>query len=280
MNNPAQLQRVFAALQMQMPMTIPPEPDGNSGVLSTGNNNGNTSMTSPGIPEFVPTPDSQLFDSGPTLSLLDGPSSMVLSYPIDDAASFNALGQAPQQPQKSYRDTADVEADVNMLQGHIDSLIESLGLDPDTRAALRGESIDEIVASNQNQNQNNHGHHVHHVNNPTLSTTAAPFSDANPDFDFDSFLTHDFDGSGGGFGLGQGFELSHAAQTNGSEKIGAFLDEVQSVSNESDITVPDGGGDVQQVSKDGGAGGARKRKSEATEMEATTVAVPRTKKKR
>ncbi|GJJ12051.1 hypothetical protein Clacol_006292 [Clathrus columnatus] len=272
LNNPSQLQRVLAAFQPQMHMTLPQDPVGKQDDVNVTLNNSShrNELSSPILPDFRLIPDGQ-FNPSPGLSLLDPSTNLgILHYPSDDA-SFNALTQGGQQLQKNYKDTKEVEAEVNLLQGHIDSLIESLGLDPSTSAVLRGDHVDDIVGTSSND--------------AMLPSTSSQLSDANPDFDFDSFLTQDFDTSGNGLGFAQGFDLSSVAQTNGSEKIGAFLDEVQSVSNGSDITAPDGG-EVQHASKtsvDGtnsGTGGMRKRKSDALDYVSDPNAAARTKKKR
>lgn len=266
-NNPAQLQRVLAALQSQMPVTIPPDPGPDNTVSKEG-------MSSPPLLNFRPPIDGRL-SPGP-MSLLSAASNLSLSSG-DDSAALNALAQSSNQLQKSYKDAAEVEADVNTLQGHIDSLIESLGLDPSTIAVLRGE---------QNQTQQ-------HADDEIVSSTAATtgqtlppprLSDANPDFDFDAF--YDFD-AGGVLGAGT-TAFDATVQQNGAEQLGAFLDEVRSVSNESDKTA---GSmldnetppvDMVDTAAKGGGKKSKKRKSDVAQLGDEMVnpkpKAPRTKK--
>ncbi|KAF8577260.1 hypothetical protein K439DRAFT_567112 [Ramaria rubella] len=221
LNNPAQLQRILAALQSQLPVSIPSDSGPDGAHISR--------ETVPSPPPFnLRQPSDGQLSPGSTLSLLSAATNMgALSLPTgDDPATLNELAQSSHQLQKSYKEAADVEEDVNTLQGHIDSLIESLGLDPSAAAILRGEgqqehqhADDEIVSSTA----------------PHLNTL--PLSDANPDFDFDAFLSQDFDPNAGLNGFNPGTPAFDAVtQRNGVDRLGAFLDEVQSVSNESDVT--------------------------------------------
>lgn len=255
LNNPAQLQRVLAALNATLPMQMPL-----AGELGSETSTGNFAPPSPPLlGDFNTSSDGRL-SPGATLSLLGGTSDMgplSLSSPTDDAATLNALAQSTNQLHKSYKGAAEVEADVNMLHGQIESLIESLGLNSHTTSTLR-EGDDDIIASS----------------GPSLSSIpATPLPDTGSDFDFDSFLTFDASNPSG---------FSPILQ-NGADRLGAFLDEVQSVSNESDVAQTPG------VSEGLGAlldstthpEGSRKRKSDVMDLEGEVKVpkVPRTNKK-
>ncbi|KAF8498344.1 hypothetical protein JB92DRAFT_2984747 [Gautieria morchelliformis] len=231
LDNPSQLQRVLAALQSQMPVSMPPDPGPDNTRLSR------EAMSPPPSYNFRPPPDGQL-SPGSTLSLLSAvPNMGGLSLSSgDDPTALNALAQGSNQLQKSYKDAAEVEADVNTLQGHIDSLIQSLNLEPSMAAALRGE---------QHQQQQQHQQHqqAENTDDEIVSSTAATglpvppprLTDESHDFDFDAYLSQDFDAGAGLGGLLPGTAGFDAAiQQSGAERLGAFLDEVRSVSNESE----------------------------------------------
>jgi hypothetical protein len=259
LNNPTQLQRVLAALQSQMPVSMPPDPGSENTQISR------EGVSPPPLFNYRPPIDGQL-SPGSTLSLLSAASHPTLSSG-DDSTALNALAQSSSQLQKSYKDAAEVEADVNTLQGHIDSLIESLGLDPTMTAALRGEQ------QHQQQTQQ------HHTDDEIVASTAATtgqtlqpprLSEASPDFDFDAFLSQDFD-AGGALSAGT-MAFDATMQQNGAERLGAFLDEVHSVSNESDNTVgsmPDHEASPVEmddtVAKEGGKK-SKKRKSDVAQL--------------
>ncbi|KAF8522180.1 hypothetical protein BU17DRAFT_45337 [Hysterangium stoloniferum] len=242
-NNPAQLQRVIAALQSQLPMSLPPD----LGPEPSNLPHDGLDLSIPPAPDmssFCPPPDGQL-SPGSTLSLLSmasglpGPPTVA---PGDDTTALNALAHSSNQLRKSYKDAADVEADVNTVESHIDSLMKSLGLDPNMNAVLRGEQDEEIVNSSGEQPQP-----------PNLSD----LPEATQDFDFESFLTQEFDPNSGMVN----FDVGNAEQN--AEQIGAFLDEVRSVSGGSDATVESDMGEGAERS--GGTGVRRKRKSEVEE---------------
>jgi len=143
---------------------------------------------------------------------------------------------------------------VNNLQANINSLIESFGLDANTAAVLRGENMhhtdDDIVTT---------------VGQPSSTIPAGQYDNVMGDdtFDFDSFLLDPSMHQQTGFN----------AMQNGADRIGAFLDEVRSVSNDSEVTAqtPDstivGAADTQDGDSGGMVGvGAKKRKSDAVEL--------------
>jgi len=80
--------------------------------------------------------------------------------------------------QKTYRDTAEIEEDVNALHSSINSLIESLGLDPNVmESSHRQDDLSTIIPSD-----------------PVISSASTAGADAQgdpltQDFDFDQFLT-------------------------------------------------------------------------------------------
>lgn len=266
-NNPTQLQHVLAALQSQMPVSIPADPGAEAAQISR------ETAPTPSF-NFRPPVDGQLSPTS-TLSLLSAASSMGALSTVpsgDDMPSLGMLAQSGSQFQKTYKEAADVEADVNTLHGHIDSLIESLGLDASMTAALRGES-DHLADGDIVSSTTTDAHRP--LPPPQLS-------DVNPDVDFDAFLSHNFD-KGVGMDLSGVGAFDAAAQQNGAEKFGAFLDEVRSVSNESDVTASSAVVDSERVElMDDAAKKSRKRKSDSIELwgEAQATKVPRMKKKR
>lgn len=278
MNNPSQLQRVLAALQSPIPMAMDTGPD--------KTHVSREAVTSPPLYNFRPPADG-LLSPGSTLSLLSAASNAGnLSLPPgDDPVALNALAQSSNQLQKSYKDAAEVEADVNVLQGHIDSLIESLGLDSNMTAVLRGEQ------QRQQQQQHTDDEIVSSTEATGHAIPAPRLTDVNPDFvDFDAFLSQDFDAGTGLGGLGHvHVPFDPIVQQNGAERFGAFLDEVQSVSNESDKTAAESLLEKDRLSinneNTGAKGGKvpRKRKSDVAELNEEvkpTVKTPRTMKER
>jgi len=224
-------------------MSLPPDPDPEpSNSLHDGLDI--SIPSAPDLSSFCPPPDGQL-SPGSTLSLLSVANGMA-GFPVvasgDDTAALNALAHSSNQLRKSYKDAADVEADVNTVESHIDSLMKSLGLDPNMSAVLRGEQDEEIVNSSGEQPQP-----------PNLSN----FPEPTQDFDFESFLTQEFNP----YSNMANFDVHNAEQN--AEQIGAFLDEVKSVSGGSDATVES---DMAEGAQSGGGTGAgRKRKSEVQE---------------
>jgi heat shock transcription factor len=164
--------------------------------------------------------------------------------PGDDVTALNALAHSSNQLRKSYKDNAEIEADVNSVESHIDSLMKSLGLDLNTSAVLRGEQDDEIVSSSGMQSEL-----------PNLSH----LPEANQDFDFESFLTQDFDPNAGL----AGFDVGNA------EQLGAFLDEVRSVSGGSDVTIESDM--VEGANRGGEIKVGTKRKSDTVDLKTKKV---------
>ena len=193
-----------------------------------------------------------------------------ISPPSDDATTLNALAQNSSQLQNTYKDASDIEADVNNLQANIDSLIESFGLDANTAATLRGENIlhadDDIVSSV----------------GPSTGTIPAPQQYDNvmggDTFDFDAFLLDPHN---------MHPQTDFNTMQNGADRIGAFLDEVRSVSNDSEVTAPTPestiGGGLEEGDSNGKVGvGGKKRKSDVVELvpEGKPAKAPRISKKR
>ncbi|KIJ34663.1 hypothetical protein M422DRAFT_213064 [Sphaerobolus stellatus SS14] len=263
-NNPAQLQRVLAALQSGVPMSMP---DNIGPTMPSGVPDNQPQQSSNAFNGFRSPVDGQLSPGSMSLfNPLNGLGTLSISPPSDDTAMMNGLAQSNSQLQKSYKDAAEVEADVNTLQNHIDSLIESLGVDAHTGASLRGDQLnhapdDDIVTSNGTS---------------TNGIPAPQFDMQNDSFDFDSFLSLD--------PVYAPVQPGFNAMANGADQIGAFLDEVRSVSNGSDVTVDSNNiaGGVVDGHEGDGKGGSRKRKSGAVELvpDGKSPKAPRTSKKR
>jgi heat shock transcription factor len=159
----------------------------------------------------------------------------VVSPPLhqsDGLTSYDHVAEDDSRLQKTYRDAAEIEEDVNALHSSINSLIESLGLDPN------------VVESAHGQDAHSHGQSAVNPHDTVISADglgSEMHGDiSGQDFDFDQFLT-DLTRHGDENTDYTQFadKLDQSARNDGSaaindpspEQLTAFLDEVQSPSD-------------------------------------------------
>jgi heat shock transcription factor len=160
----------------------------------------------------------------------------IVSSPLHrsgELASYDSLTEDNNRLQKTYRDAAEIEEDVNALHTSINSLIESLGLDPN------GIEVSSHGQDTQMQEQSAVNPHDTVMSSNGLSgDTQGDLS--GQDFDFDQFLT-DLSRHGDENADYTQFaeKLDSTVRNDGStpindpsaEQLTAFLDEVQSTSD-------------------------------------------------
>lgn len=172
LNNPTQLQRLLAtfAAQQNMPLSTPPE----------SSSSAFNPYSSPTYQSFS-QPASTQIDSNPLFRTNDNNSlPLALTFqPSNDLPSFAPGADTSSQLQKAHRDAETISADVESLQASIDTLLENLGLDP--------ESVKELGES-------------HHIEDPILPSTTngtnspkldpvVKYQPPHQEFDIDKFLS-------------------------------------------------------------------------------------------
>lgn len=140
LTSPTQFQRILQALQQNYPV-VPPPTMASFPIQANGMD---LQPSAPPLSQQVTTYDPNAYDFSRLRTdlpsgqgIVDNPStstSLSLLGQEDDGPSLEPLVQNAQQLHKSYRDAEDISADVDELQYNINSLIESLGLDPATLA--------------------------------------------------------------------------------------------------------------------------------------------------
>ena len=141
MNSPGQFQRLMQAFANQQPVaSLPTQADAN------GNANLNLNLPNSAIAAYDPAPPadySRWFTpsapstSSATLSqslLAHAPSPPPAPGPGDENSPLQLLLDESSRLQKSYRDAAEIDADMDMLQSSINSFIQNLGIDPTSLA--------------------------------------------------------------------------------------------------------------------------------------------------
>ena len=187
----------------------------------------------------------------------------------DDGPLLEPLINNTAHLQKSYKDSSEIEADVDAIQASINSLMDHLGLDPSLMTAT----------DDQQQQQQQHGHQ-HQQSQQQQQPSPPPHAEGPsamdaPDFDFDAFLQqfaqHAPDAPGADLPLDLPLdgaaELDGIAPAGGTddaplEQLHAFLDEVVSASDGASpvLRTVDG-----KAAKAAGAA-ARKRPSDVAEL--------------
>jgi heat shock transcription factor len=144
----------------------------------------------------------------------------------DGVVSFDDMAENENRLQRTYSDVAEIDEDVNALHTRINSLIESLGLDPDVLASSHGQDAQAHEQSSVNPHDT--------LMSSGLDETQG---DQSQDFDFDAFLT-DLSREGDGDTDYTHFadKLDPSARSEpindpSPEQLTAFLDEVVSPSD-------------------------------------------------
>lgn len=123
LNNPQQMQRLMQALATQPSFPIAPPPD-------------SSYMQPQPVAQLTPYAPYDYNRFRPELPVATQvpPSTLPLlnqSIPAhDDGPSFDPLLENASRLQKSYRDAVEIEADMDVLQSSLNSLIHDLGMDP------------------------------------------------------------------------------------------------------------------------------------------------------
>jgi len=160
----------------------------------------------------------------------------VVSSPLhrsDQLASYDHLAEDHNRLQKTYRDAAEIEQDVNALHTSINSLIESLGLEPGVMDPSHGQD---------GHTQAQPAVNPHDTIMPSSSGLGgeAQGDPSVQDFDFDQFLTDlTLHGDENTDYTQFADKLDQSTRNDGSapindpspEQLTAFLDEVQSTSD-------------------------------------------------
>lgn len=229
LQSPGQMQRLLSALASQSmnPMPEPPPPPG-------------TQQSSQQLQQYDPPIDYSGMYNPDQLNPQYNPSLSVplpiVSSPLHrsgELASYDSLAEDNNRLQKTYRDAAEIEEDVDALHTSINSLIESLGLDP---------NVMEVPSHSQDtQMQEQSAVNPHDTvmsSNGLGGDTQGDLS--GQDFDFDQFLT-DLSRHGDENADYTQFaeKLDSTVRNDGStpindpspEQLTAFLDEVQSTSD-------------------------------------------------
>lgn len=259
-NSPGQLQRLMHALASQqnqpVPSMVPPDVDHQTldprtaayQMTSYDPNAYDFSRFRTDLPpSVVANNHNHNAQSAALAPSLLGP----LSQKEDDGPSLEPLVESASRLQKSYRDAAEIDADVDALQHSLNSLINGLGLDPSSLASASrtpdpgsgplGHSADSMVPHADSAG-------LHH--------------DPTADFDFDAFLNElsTRNGVDGGFpDVTSQFDPTTPLDGTtvgdaSTEQLTAFLDDVSSADS---IPV------IEPISK---ATSGVKRKSDVAEL--------------
>ena len=244
MSNPAQFQRIMQAFANQQPpipnLTTPSEPPPPS----------NLSHSAVAAYDPTQTDYARWFNSTPSSSTT-AQQPLLAPVPTDESPPIQLLLDESNRLQKSYRDATEIDADMDMLQSSINSLIQNLGIDPSTLASSSDDSISPISPVGPNPNGTNG---IPHTNGFPPPLPPDPFangangvgpmggldlhgSEAVPDYLLDSLLSQIGDGRVGGGGLDYPDmditdRYDHNARIDGTaiedastEQLAAFLDE-------------------------------------------------------
>ena len=167
-NNPSQLQRLLSTFAVQQNMPLPSSSD-------------TPSALNPYPSSVYPTfsqPTNGSIDVNPLLKPDEGNSQpLALTFQGNNDASLAPLIDTASQLQRSHRNAESINADVESLQADIDTLLENLGLDPETVRELHEQNVveDPVVPIIQNDQ-------VSGI--PEIKDQTQP-----PEFDIDKFLT-------------------------------------------------------------------------------------------
>jgi len=221
LQSPGQMQRLLAALASQSMNSMPEPPPG-------------MQQSSQQLQHYDPpidysgvyNPDQQYDDPISSVPIVSSP-----LHGSGELASHDSLTEDNNRLQKTYRDAAEIEEDVNALHTSINSLIESLGLDPNVmEVSSHGQDTQEQSAVNPHD---------------TVMSSSGLGGDiqgdlSGQDFDFDQFLT-DLSRHGDENADYTQFaeKLDSTVRNDGStpindpsaEQLTAFLDDVQSTSD-------------------------------------------------
>ncbi|KAI0362529.1 hypothetical protein OH77DRAFT_62015 [Trametes cingulata] len=240
MQSPGQFQRIVQAFTNQPPYTG----------LSPGNN----TVLSPYDHAHAQS-EYNRWQNQPVASSSTAPSGQSLLAHAEDP-SMQLLMDESARLHKSYRDAHEIDADMDMLQTSIDSLIQNLGIDPHSLA----QPHDELGSPPVNGATPVVGDYPTPLTPDTYTNGMQGMNgmgglgaeNSQPDYLLDSLLSRIGDGSGmpdGGYGVpGGGGALDyndvtdnydHSARIDGTsiedastEQLTAFLDEASSASSE------------------------------------------------
>ncbi|KZT09588.1 uncharacterized protein LAESUDRAFT_512017 [Laetiporus sulphureus 93-53] len=196
LSNPAQMQCLIQALAAQPSFPMAPQADPGHVVHQDGMTQlshynptyADYNRLRPELPVSAPVPQSSLPMLNTSMSGGDDASS--LEPPFDNASRL----------QRTYRDAMEIEADMDLLQNNLQSLIHDLGMDPQ---ALTAQSHDNRMGSSANGVVNGHGQPsgayttpvpngiqpgVLHPDASLASTLDGHYEDPSSDLFLDSFL--------------------------------------------------------------------------------------------
>ncbi|KAI0373043.1 hypothetical protein BV20DRAFT_850175 [Pilatotrama ljubarskyi] len=238
MQSPGQFQRIVHAFANQQQ----PYPG-----LSPGSN----AVLSPYDPAQA---EYNRWQNQPVASSSTAPNGQSLLAHAEDP-SMQLLMDESARLHKSYRDAHEIDADMDMLQTSIDSLIQNLGIDPGTLA----QPHDELGSPCVNGATPTIGDYPTPLTPDTYANGMHGLNgmgglgteNAQPDYLLDSLLSRIGDGQGGpgaGYGVGGGGPMDyndvtdnydHSARIDGTsieeastEQLTAFLDEASSASSD------------------------------------------------
>lgn len=206
-NSPGQLQRLMNLLNLQQQQNVPfpPPLDLNSTnpVNDTSAYYNISQSPSPAMNQIAPPGglDTALGPDAQTLSLLQSDDSVVAPFDFEPLLSNEA------QLQKTYKDAADISAEVDAMQANLDSLIQNLGLDPAQIATMR-EAGSQLDGDTMFTSADDNSTPIATPDSTSTTTTAptsepiapsllsdngmkmdnAQYTSGIPDFDFNAFL--------------------------------------------------------------------------------------------
>lgn len=243
LQSPTQMQRLLAALASQSinPMhEQPPSPPGMQ--LSQ--------QLQPYDPPIDYSRAYNLDQSNPPFA--PASSLPIVSPPLnqsDGVVSFDHIAEDENRLQRTYSDVAEINEDVEALHTRINSLLESLGFDPEILASSHGQDAqsheqssvnphDTLMSSETqgNQSQSHEQSSVNPHNTLISSGLNETQGDQSQDFDFDAFLTDLTQGDGDTDYTHFADKLDPSARSEpindpSPEQLPAFLDEVVSPSD-------------------------------------------------
>jgi hypothetical protein len=216
LQSPTQMQRLLAALASQSINPMQDQPSSQPGMQSS-------QQLQPYDPPIdysrAYNPDQANSAFAPASSPLP-----IVSPQPDGVISFDHIAENEDRLQRTYTDVAEIEEDVDALHTSINSLIESLGLDPDVLASSHAQDAQPHQQASVNPHDT--------LMSSGLDETQGDQS--GQDFDFDAFLT-DLTREGDGNTDYTHFadKLDPSARSEpindpSPEQLTAFLDEVAS----------------------------------------------------
>lgn len=218
MTTPGQFQRIMQAFANQQSMNSVPTPPDNT---LTHANNTAVAAYDPNGTDYArwfnpPTPSTPSTVSPPVLA-------------PDENAPLQLLMDESHRLQKSYQDATEIDADMDMLQSSINSLIQNLGIDP---TSLASAPEDPLHASTPGMNGAAHATNGFTTSLPPdsfshglngLDATGGGPDVSHPDYLLDSLLSQIGDGSGAGAdGMGMGMDMDMSMSMGGGSGGSGF----------------------------------------------------------